>query len=398
MQYDFDTVTDRHGTGSAKWDAGKMLIPMGITPRSDEDTLPMFTADMDFPSPPSVRQEIQKVVDHNLYGYTVVQPSINTAYFQAVCDWMQRRHNWQVQPQEIQYVDGTVTAVRYAVQAFSEPGDGVLINRPIYTPFTKLILGTGRQVVNSQLINTDGYYTIDFEDFERKAALPTTRCFILCNPHNPTGRIWSDDDLRRMYDICTRNGVVVISDEVHADLIRCDQAYRPIGALVDGQNLVVCTAPNKTFNIAALKVTNVIIKNPRLRARYFRQTGLIFTSPVSIAACIGAYNGGEEWLEQLKRYLDDTFDWVLGFCREHLPKMRCVRPEGTYILWMDFRGYGLSAEAIREKIYVGANVALESGALFDPDQGAGFERICLAAPRSVVQQAFRRIARQFEGL
>ena len=398
MVYDFDRPVERRGSYSAKWDGVPMFPAMGISERGDKDTLPLFTADMDFPCPDSVRQEILKVAEHNLYGYTSLDPALGGDYYDAVRGWFARRNGWQIRPEEILYVDGTVTAIRHALLAFSQPGDGVLINRPIYTPFTNTILATGRRVVNSQLVNEDGRYTIDFDGFEAKAARPDTRCMILCNPHNPTGRIWSDGDLVRMYDICTRHGVLVISDEIHGDLIRNDQVYHPLATLVDGANLVACTAANKTFNLAGLKATNVVISDPALRERFARQTGMIFPSPFTIAATIGAYNGGEEWLEQLKTYLDGTIDWTLDFIRRELPKVRCTRPEGTYILWMDFRGYGLSAEELRRKIYRDANVVLESGRMFDPDRGDGFERICLATRRALVQEAFARIARQFQGL
>ena len=398
MVYDFDQPVERRGTYSAKWDGVPMFPAMGLSERGDGDTLPLFTADMDFRCPDSVREEILKVAQHNLYGYTLLHPALGSAYYDAVRGWFERRHGWKIRPEESLYVDGTVTAIRHALLAFSQPGDGVLINRPIYTPFTTAILSTGRRVVNSQLRNENGRYTIDFADFEEKAARPDTRCMILCNPHNPTGRIWSDEDLVRMYEICTRNGVLVISDEIHGDLIRRDSVYHPLATLVDGANLVACTAANKTFNLAGLKATNVIISDPDLRRRYEKQIGQVFLSPFTIAATIGAYNGGEEWLEQLKTYLDGTIDWTVEFIRQNLPKVRCVRPEGTYILWMDFRGYGLSAGEIRRKIYQDANVVLESGRMFDPDGGDGFERICLSTRRALIQEAFQRIARQFEGL
>lgn len=398
MKYDFDEPVQRKGTNSAKWDAGALLKVLGITDYVDENTLPLFTADMDFRCPKSVKEEIQKVVDFNLYGYTAVHPSFSPAYYQAVTGWLWKRHHWSVRPEEIFYVDGTMAAIRHALLAFSKPGDGVLINRPIYTPFTKTILDAGRTVVNSPLVNTEGYYTIDFEDFEKKAALPTTTCMILCNPHNPTGRIWSDAELVKMYEICMANQVTVIADEIHGDLIRCDQVFHPLATLTDGKNLISCTAANKTFNLAGLKCTNVVISDAALRGRYAAQLGQIFPSPITLAATIGAYTGGEEWLDQLKEYLDGTLDWVMDFCRENLPKMRFQRPEGTYIFWMDFRGYGLSADEIHQKIYVDANVVLEGGQMFDPEQGAGFERICLSTRRALVQQAFYRIAAQFKDL
>lgn len=395
MNFDFDEPVSRKGTGSAKWDAGALLKQMGVTDYVDENTLPLFTADMDFRCPPSVREAVQKVTDFNLYGYTVVHPALYPAYYEAVTGWFQRRHGWRVKPEEVLYAEGTISAIKNAVLAFSKPGDGILINRPVYTPFTTVIESTGRKVVNSPLINTDGYYTVDFDDLEKKAAQPSTVCMILCSPHNPTGRIWTDRELLRIYEICRANRVLLIADEIHGDLIRRDQVFHPLGALTDGQGLISCTAANKTFNLAGLKCSNAVITDPELRRRYSEQTGLLFPSPVTLAATVGAYNGGEEWLEQLKGYLDSTFDWVLAFTKENLPQMRCLRPEGTYILWMDFQGCGLSPAEIHNRIYRQANVVLEGGAQFDPERGAGFERICLGTRLSLVQEAFTRIARQF---
>ncbi|MEG0020601.1 MAG: aminotransferase class I/II-fold pyridoxal phosphate-dependent enzyme, partial [Oscillospiraceae bacterium] len=395
MTYNFDEIVDRKNTNSAKWDSGENLIAMGIAQRFDKDTLPLFTADMDFRCPPSVKAEIQKVVDFNLYGYTTLHPSFSGEYFSAVTGWFKRHFNWDISPEEVIYMDGTISAVKHALLAFSKEGDGVLINRPIYTPFTKTILSTNRRVVNSALINNDGYYTIDFEDFEKKAALPDTTCFILCNPHNPTGRIWSDADLVKMYNICKKNNVVVIADEIHGDLIRNDSAFHPLATLVGKENLVSCTAANKTFNLAGLKATNVIIQDSTLRSKYMAEVGLLMLSPITAAAVIGAYNGGEEWLSQLKTYLDGTIDWVMDFCKTNLPKMKCSRPEGTYIFWMDFNGYGLSPQEISRKIYFDANVVLEGGLMFDPENGGGFERICLSTRREIVKEAFYRIAKQF---
>ncbi|MGI6110172.1 MAG: MalY/PatB family protein [Eubacteriaceae bacterium] len=398
MKYNFDKIIDRHGTGSMKWDGADMLKSAGITDHFNENTLPLFTADMDFECPPSVKEEIQKVVDQNLYGYTILDPKVQPEYYQAVTDWFRRRHDWDIKPEEMVYTDGTVNAVGYAIRAFSAPGDGIFINRPIYTPFTTTILRSGRRVVNSQLINQDGIYSVDFEDFEKKAAEPGTSCMILCNPHNPTGRIWSDDDLNRMYEICQKNDIIVISDEIHGDLIRLDKTFHPLATLVDGKNLVTCTAANKSFNLAGLKCTNVVITNPELRKQFTSEVGMMLPTPFAIAATIGAYNGGEEWLDELRTYIDGNFDWVERFCRDHLPKMKMTRPEGTYILWMDFREYGLTAKEIRRKIYVDANVTLETGKMFDPDHGAGFERICLSTRREIVREAFERIAAQFQGL
>lgn len=395
MIFDFDEVIDRRGTNSMKWDTGPRYMGRLVTDRFDKDTISLYTADMDFRCPPSVRDEVMKVAEHNIYGYTMLSPDVDTTYYDAVINWFGERMDWHISPEDIYYVDGTIEAVKLAMFAFTEPGEGVMLNRPIYTPFTRCIKGTGRQVVNSQLINIDGYYTVDFDDFEEKAAHENTKMFILCHPHNPTGRVWTDEELTRMYNICTQHGVVVVSDEVHGDLTRKDVEFHPIATLVDGKNLITCTSASKTFNLAGLKPTNVIVSDPDLKRIYCRFVGMKMPSPFTVAAVIGAYNGGGGWLDQLRDYLDGTIDWVINFCKENLPKMKCVRPEGSYILWMDFGDYGLSAEEIHKKIYVDANVLLEGGNLFDPDQGDGFERACLSTRRALIREAFERIAAQF---
>lgn len=395
MTFDFDEVIDRRGTNSMKWDTGPRYMGKLAADRFDKDTISLYTADMDFRCPPSVRDEIMKVAEHNIYGYTMLSPDVDMTYYNAVINWFGRKRNWNISPEDIYYVDGTIEAVKLAILAFTKPGEGVMFNRPIYTPFTRIIMSTGRQIVNSQLVNTDGYYTVDFDDFEEKAAQENTKMFILCHPHNPTGRVWSDEELVRMYDICTKHGVVVVSDEVHGDLTRKDVEFHPIATLVDGKNLITCTSASKTFNLAGLKPTNVIVSDPDIKRTYGRFIGMKMPSPFTIAAVIGAYNGGEEWLDQLRDYLDGTIDWVIDFCKESLPKMKCIRPEGSYILWMHFRDYGLSAEEIHKKIYVDANVLLEGGNLFDPDQGDGFERACLSTRRALIKEAFERIAAQF---
>ena len=398
MKFDFDEVVDRHGTGSSKWEFGEQLVARGITDRFDEDTIPLFTADMDFRCPPSVKEEILKVAEHNLYGYSGLDINVTKDYFDAIINWFKDKFDWDITPEEITYVNGTVEAVGVAIKAFTKEGEGVLINRPIYTPFTHKILENNRVVVNSQLINNDGYYTIDFEDFEKKAADENTKLFILCHPHNPTGRVWTDEELIKMYDICTKHGVIVVADEIHGDLVREDVEFHPLATLVDTKNLISLTAANKTFNLAGLQVTNAVITDPAVREQYRETLGRCVPTPFAVAALKGAYNGGDEWLQQLRVYIDGNIDWVLNFLKENMPKVKCTRPEGTYIIWMDFRDYGLTADEVRKKIYVDANVALECGTMFDPDLGEGFERMCLSTRRALIQEAFERIAAQFKDL
>ena len=400
MKYNFDEIIHRRNTFSLKWDYGEFLRKVGITERFDEDTIPVHTADMDFRCAQPISDALKKLAEHNIYGYTAVFPhGTGMEYYNAVIGWFKKKRNWSINPEEIVYVDGTVEAVKLAIYAFTKKGDGILLNRPIYSPFTYIIERAGRTVVNSQLINVrnDGYYTMDFEDFERKAAHHGTKLFILCHPHNPTGRIWTDEELIRMVEICRKHQVIIVSDEIHGDLIRKDQEFHPLATVVDPEGIITCTAVNKTFNLAGLHATNVVIQDNKLREKFVKSIGIIMPNPFTVAAVIAAYTEGEEWLEQLQDYIDGNIEWVLDFLENRMPKVKCYRPQGTYIMWMDFRDYGLSAGEIHQKIYIDANVVLEGGTMFDPDNGAGFERICVPTSRMVLKEVFARIAGEFAG-
>lgn len=400
MQYNFDEVIERHGTYSMKWDYPEFLKTFGVTERFDSDTIPIHTADMDFRCAKPIQDALMRLAQHNIYGYTAAfAEGCGMKYYDAVTGWFARRYQWKVDPSQVIYVNGTIEAIKIAIRTFSEPGDGVLLNRPIYSPFTSSIEGLGRVVVNSPLKEDGecGHYVVDYEDFERKAADAKTKIFLLCHPHNPTGRIWTPEELQRMADICRKHNVIMVSDEVHCDLIRKESVFHPLATVVGPEGVISCTALNKTFNLAGLQATNVIIQDKALHDRYFANA-FIVPNPFTLAATIAAYNEGEEWLDQVNAYLDDNIDWVLHFLQEKMPKVRCYRPEGTYILWLDFRAYGLTAEQIHQKIYVDANVVLEGGLTFDPENGAGFERVCVPTRRSLLKQAFERIAKEFENL
>lgn len=396
MKYNFDEVINRRGTGSIKWDAEEFIKDWGLTERYDKDTLPLYTADMDIACPPCIVNAMHRVADRRIYGYTMP----TSEYFESIITWFKKRHDWEIKKEEIVVSPGTVYALGVAVRAYTNPGDGVIIQRPVYAPFTTAIESNGRVVANSQmLVNEEGYYVADLKGFEEQAKKPENKMFILCNPHNPSGRIFDVEDLKEMARICKKYNVVIVADEIHGDLIRRDSKFVPIVKAADEtDHIVTCTAINKTFNVAGLHATNVVISNPELRDKFKEELGMNLPTPYTVEAVIAAYTQGEEWLEELKEYLDGTIDWVMDFIKEHLPKVKCVRPEGTYIFWMDFSGYGLTAEEVHQKIYIDANVVLEGGKMFDPDHGDGFERICLSSPRSIIQEAFFRIARQFEGI
>ena len=394
MKYNFDEVIDRRGTFSLKWDAGKLLKDFGLTERFDESTIPAFVADMDFQCPQPVIEALHRVVDHRMYGYSA--HFCEPAYNDAIIHWFKTRRNWEILPEEIVYVNGTVEALRLSIEAFTLKGEGVIIQRPVYGPFTSSIERTERTLVNSQLVNNDGYYSIDFEDLEAKCADPKNKLYLLCNPHNPTGRVWNTAELTRLAEICRRHGVLIIADEIHGDILRKGQNFQPIASLVDSTHIISLTAINKTFNTAGLHCSNAVIKDPVLRKKFQDAAGFILPTPFAIATLITAYNEGSEWLEQVNEYIDGNIDWLLDFLKNNMPKVKCFRPEGTYTTWMDFRAYGLTAAEIHDRIYNQANVVLEGGHLFDPDQGGCFERICVPMRRALLAEAMQRIAAEFK--
>lgn len=392
MIYNFDEIISRKGTHSVKWEAGELLKQFGLTERFDEDTISLFVADMDFPCPQPVIEALHARVDRLMFGYSTHNTSPD--YIEAIQGWFRRRHGWEICTDSIVYSPGTVQAVNVAVRAYTEPGDGVIIQRPVYAPFTSAITNNQRVVVNNSLINTDGYYTIDFDDLETKAKDPNNKLFVLCSPHNPVGRVWTAEELIRMAEICLANDVVLVSDEIHGDLVRKGVTHYPICTLVDDDRLISCTATNKTFNMAGLHCSNIIINNADLRGKFTKEMGFKSPTPFAITALIAAYNEGEEWLAQVNEYIDGNLSFLQEFLAEQMPQVKFRIPEGTYIGWMDFSAYGLSPQEVHDRIYNRANVVLEDGKMFG-DEGLEFQRICVPSPRPLLRQALERIADQF---
>ncbi|MCA9984442.1 MAG: pyridoxal phosphate-dependent aminotransferase [Anaerolineales bacterium] len=392
MKYNFDEIVDRKGTHSMKWEAGEFLKAFGLTERFDEDTISLFVADMDFPVPEPIIRAMHERVDRRIFGYSNFATSPD--YVEAIQGWFRRRHDWLISEESIVYSSGTVSALHNMVKAYTEPGDGIMIQRPVYFPFTAAIEGNNRVVVNNALINNDGYYTIDFDDFEAKAKEPSTKMFILCNPHNPVGRVFTAEELTKMAEICIENDVIFIGDEIHGDLIRPDQTHHPILTLVDDPRIISCTAINKTFNTAGLHCSNIIINDQEMRDKFKAIQGFTSPTPFAIVALIAAYNEGEDWLQQVNAYIDDNLKFLDTFLKENMPQVKYVIPEGTYIGWLDFRGYGLTSKEVHDRIYNQANVVLEDGEIFGPE-GEGFQRICVPTPRPLFKQALERIAAQF---
>lgn len=384
-KFDFDTVVDRKNTRSLKYD-------FAVERGKREDVLPLWVADMDFPACPAVISALKKTVDHGIFGYSEAKED----YFQAVHDWYLNHFGWEVKKEWLIKTPGIVFAIAAAVNAFTKPGDAVILQQPVYYPFSEVIRDNGRVLVNSPLKNVNGRYEIDFEDFEEKIAENHVKLFLLCSPHNPVGRVWEEQELKRLGEICLKHGVVVVSDEIHSDFVWGESKHHVFAGLSGrlADITMTCTAPSKTFNLAGLQISNIFISNPELREKFAHAVNAAGYSQVGLmglAACQAAYEGGEEWLCQLKEYLRDNIRFVKEFLDKELPEIRFTEPEGTYLLWLDFRALGLSEAELEALIADKARLWLDSGAMFGPD-GEGFERINAACPRATLEKALDQLA------
>ena len=396
MPNDFDIEIDRRYTGSVKWEFAIDSEDPSQKSRTDacfgsNRVLPMWVADMDFPSPEPVIKALQKRAQHGIFGYT--QP--DQAYLEAVTGWMKKRHGWHVEESWIVTTQGVVPALHLLVRALTQPGDKILIQRPVYYPFFSAIEKNGCRIVSNSLVMTDGQYRMDYDDLETKAADPDVKLAILCSPHNPVGRVWTREEIQRFGHICLRNHVRVISDEIHGDLVYPGVTFSPF-AVADSafqENTVVCTAPSKTFNLAGLQTSNIFIPDTKIRQKFKESllaNGLSGLNPFGMTACRVAYEEGEPWLEDLLHYLKANLDALVNFFESEIPEIKVIHPEGTYLVWFDCRSLGLDKHQLRNLFLDQARVFLDEGNLFGPE-GDGFERINIACPRSLLMQGLQRI-------
>ena len=399
MKYDFDKYVERRGTYSAKWDGVPLFAALfkQEAPWNDE-TIPMMVADMDFECPPKLVEAMHRVADHKIYGYTM--HLTDPRYNKAIIDWYKRRYNTDLKEEWLLYSNGSVSCINCALNAFLNPGDGVIIMPPVYGHFNGMATDeTPHKVVHSPMVNTDGYYTVDWEDFENKCAMPRNRAFILCSPNNPVGRVWNEEELKRMAAICKKHNVLLISDEIHSDILRRGVTHYPIVSVVEEySNIIMVIGINKSFNVAGLQCSTAIIPDEHLRQVFQSQFGLVMPTPFAVAAQIAAYDECEDWLEELNLYLDANIDYTIAFFADHMPKLKIRRPEGSYMLWLDFRAYGISDDDIRRRVYVNANVMLQDGIGHDPVFGRGFQRMCVTLSRPLLEKALSRIAAAFSDL
>ncbi|MCR5807998.1 MAG: pyridoxal phosphate-dependent aminotransferase [Clostridiales bacterium] len=388
--YDFTTIIDRKNTGAFKYD----FMP---EPLRDSGIVPMTVADMEFAAPPEVNEAVAKAAFHGCYGYT----GPDKAYMDAVKHWQKTRHDWEIENDWYVVTNGVVQALGIAVRAFTKPGDGVLIMTPVYHPFYGAVNDNGRTLVKSALINNNGRYEIDFDDLESKAALPEVKLMLLCSPHNPIGRVWSRDELQRISDICLKNGVLVVSDEIHNDLILPGFKHT-VFASVPGasENCIVCTAISKTFNLAGLSCSNIFIPNPELHEKFRNRAhvdGCGCVPYIARAATIAAYNEGANWLDELISVVDSNFGLLYRFFEERLPMFRVTRAEGTYLAWIDMRSLGLGHEKLNEFMIEKARIADNDGEMFG-EAGDGFRRWNLALPQSLLNDALLRLEKAVKEL
>ena len=382
-KYDFDTVVPRRGTNSYKWD----------TPEQ-EGVLPMWVADMDFRAAPCIVEALRRRVSHGVFGYTRVP----AAYYDAVTDWFARRHGWRIDPHWILYTTGVVPALSAVIKALTVPGDRVIVQTPAYNCFYSSIRNNGCELLANRLRYEGGAYTIDFDDLETKASDPKAKLLLLCNPHNPVGRVWTLEELQKIGRICKEYGVKVVSDEIHMDFALPDHLHIPfLKACPDmAENTVLCTAPSKTFNLAGLQTSNIFIPGEAARKAFLEELDRFHYSGVNrlgAIACQAAYEGGQEWLTECKAYLLENLDYVREFLEEKLPGVKLIEPEGTYFAWLDFSAWGLNETELDDFLIQEAKVWLNSGSRFHAPL---YQRVVLACPRATLKEAMERMAKAAE--
>lgn len=380
MEYDFDTVIPRRGTDSCKWD----------TP-AQEDVLPMWVADMDFRTAPAVIEALQRRVAHGIFGYTKVPD----AYYNAIGGWFARRHGWRIDRRWIVCTTGVVPALSAVIKALTKPGDRVIVQTPAYNCFFSSIRNNGCELSSNGLSYRDGRYTVDFEDLEAKAADPKAKLLLLCNPHNPVGRVWTPEELRRMGEICLRHGVLVVADEIHCELTYDGHDYTPFASLSEEflRHSVTCNSPSKAFNLAGMQIANIVAADEGVRRRIDRAVNdneVCDVNPLGVAALTAAYNEGAEWLDALRAYLRENYRFLRGYFQEHLPQYAVLPLEGTYLAWIDCRAAGTGSERLAERLLDQGRLMVSPGTLYGPG-GEGFIRLNIACPQRTLGEGLERL-------
>ena len=383
--YDFDQLLNRRGSHSVKWDEPEQ-----------EGVIPMWVADMDFMAAPAIQEALRKRVEHGVFGYTLVPD----AYYDAIVNWFGRYHHWTIDRQDIIYTTGVVPAVSCAIQALTMGGENVLIQTPVYNCFFSSIRNSGSNILENPLKRQGDTYVIDFDDFERKCADEKTTAFLLCNPHNPAGRVWTKEELQRMNDICMRHHVRVIADEIHCELVMPGYTFTPFASISEAcrDNSVTLNSPSKSFNIAGLQISNIICHDPAMRRRINRQVNInevCDVNPFGVEALMAAYNDSRDWLVALNDYLWENYQALCRFCEEQLPQWKVLKLEGTYLPWVDITATGMTSDALADLLLSEAKVMVNSGTMYGVQTGEGYIRLNIACPRARMLEGLERIKKVF---
>jgi len=386
---DLNVIIDRRNTGCLKYD-------FAVQRGKPADVLPFWVADMDFAVAKPITDALAKRIQHPIFGYS----ESGDSYFEALANWQKTYFHWDIQKEWLIKTPGVVPAIHIAVKALTKPGDGVLLNQPVYYPFTNAIEKNGRHLVNSGLVLKDGHYSIDFEDMEKKIVEGHVKLALLCSPHNPAGRVWTREELSRYAEICLKHGVTIVADEIHEDFTYPGHTQIAFGTISEeaAQHAIICTAPSKTFNIAGLQNSNILIPNPTIRKAFQDELdsfGYDQLNVMGLVACEAAYRYGREWLDTVKAYIKDNLDFTRDFLKNELPKMKLIEPEGTYLIWIDASAYGLSNEALEHKILYDCHLWLDMGYIFGKE-GEGFLRFNLACPRATLAKGLEQLKAGFE--
>lgn len=386
MKYDFDEIFPRRDTNSYKWDAA-----------SEEGVLPMWVADMDFRTAPAVVEALRRRVEHGIFGYTKV-PS---AYYEAVINWFSRRHGWEIDKDWIVYTSGVVPALSAIIKALTVAGDRVLVQTPVYNCFFSSIRNNGCEAVVGPLVYMNETYRINFEDLEKKAADPKVKLLLLCNPHNPAGRVWTRQELTRIGEICLRNDVIVVADEIHCELVYPGHTYTPFASISDAflMNSVTCTSPSKAFNLAGLQIANIIVADEYMRMKIDKAINInevCDVNPFGVEALMAAYNYGRDWLEELKHYLLMNYNYLKAYFNEYLPRFPVVMLEGTYLVWVDCSVLKRPSQEIVHTLLKEEKLWVNEGSMYG-EAGEGFIRINIACPRQTLIDGLHRLKKGLNG-
>ncbi len=388
MKYNFDQIIERRGTNSYKWD----------TP-SDGDVIPMWVADMDFCTAPAVTEAVMRRARHGIYGYVTV-PEV---FYQATINWFKTRHHWTIERDWILYTSGVVPAISAIIKAFTSPGDKVIVQQPVYNCFFSSIRNNGCEIVDNALIATHDTYVMDYDDLDKKTQDDKVKLLLLCNPHNPTGRVWTREELSQVGEICARNHVIVVSDEIHCELTMPGYDYVPYASIsleMQDQS-ITCVSPSKAFNTAGLQIANIVTNHDEWRRKIdgaINDNEVCDVNPFGVEALIAAYNQGADWLEQLRHYLWQNYTALKNYFKQHMPACKVNKLEATYLVWVNIESTGLTSDQLTQLLLSEGKVMVNSGTMYGQDHGEGYIRINIACPRARMLEGLERIAHVVERL